>query len=346
MVCHKGEKVIDIIRRDKFYSGSVKDINNRIDRGKTMEKDPFAFDARWYLFGNDAKGEFADYYKARYNRPFGQYRVNTGYEFDAEEKVMTKDIVFGNACSLMEASPYFCNLVNDGKNIPSVFLAGGTYLLYNGSEAKSYDLPYLSEAVKTWMNGSYPMLDAWEKLQFHGAQEAHIDERDTLVFYTGSIDTSAMHLTLSDDTEEMLLANGNNPCWMPNHCDVDPTWKLDEMPKFSRYFWSGNTINVQFDWGDPSELQIPDALIGVGSNIFDGYWAKYIADRYDDDSAVLNCYVDWRGMQVGIDLFKDFYWFDGCIWALNRIINYSLTTSSPVQCEFVKVQNTNNYTSL
>ena len=347
LVCHKGEKVIDLTMRRNFYSTATpKDISARIDRGKPMEKVPFAFDARWYLFGNDAKGEFADYYKARYNRPFGQFRVNTGYEFDAQEKVMTKDIVFGNVCSLMEASPYYCELVFDGKHIPSVFLAGGKYLLYNGSESESLDLPYLANAVKTWDNPSYPMHDMVERLQFHGPQEAHIDERDTLVFFTGSVDTSSMHITLSDDTEEMLLANGNNPCWMPNWCDIEPTWKLSEMPKFSRYAWSGNTINVSFDWGDPSELQIPDAQIGSNSNIFDGYWGKYITDRYDDDSAVVTCYVDWRGYQIGPDLFKNFYFFDNCVWALNRIINYSLTTFGTVQCEFVKVQATTNYTSL
>lgn len=346
IVPHKGEKVIDLVIRRNFYNGTALDINARIDRGKEMTKVPFAFDARWYLFGNDAKGEFADYFKSRYNRPFGQFRVNTGYEFDAQEKEMTKDIVFGNACSLMEASPYFCQLVSNGSDVPAVFLAGGKYPLYNGSETMSLDLPYLADATKTWDNPSYPMHDAIERLQFHGAQDAHIDERDTLVFFTGMANTSAMHLTLSDDIEQMLLLNGNNPCWMPNYCDIDPDWKLSSMPKFSRYVWNANTINLAFDWGDPIELQIPDAQVGVNSNIFGGYWSKYIADRYDDDSAVVTCYVNLRGMQVGRDLFRRFYYFDGCVWALNKIINYSLTTSGTTQCEFVKVQSTTNYTTL
>ena len=82
------------------------------------------------------------------------------------------------------------------------------------------------------------------------------------------------------------------------------------------------------------------------SNIFEGYWGKYIADRYDDDSAVATCYVDFRGMQVGRDLFKQFYAFDGAIWALNKIIDHSLTTSGCTKCEFVKVQDTTNYTTL
>lgn len=346
IVCRKGEKVVDITMRKNFYTATTVDIQSRIDRGKPMEKVPFAFDARWYLFGNDAKGEYAEYYKARYNRPFGQFRVDTGYEFDAQEKNMTDSIVFGNLCSLEETSPFFCNLVKDGKNIPPVFLSGGKYLLYRGSETLSVDLPYLADAAKTWDNPSYPMHDAWDKPQVHGEQNAHTDERDTLVFFAGMKDTSSLHLSLTDDTGDMLYLNGNNPCWMPNICDVLSSWKISALPYFSRYEWTGSTINTALDWGDPTELQIPGVTVGSDTNIFDQYWSKYIGDRYDDDSAVVTCYVDWHGYAVGPDLFKKFYFFDNCVWALNRIINYSLTTSGPVQCEFVKVQDTTNYTSL
>lgn len=347
IVCRKGEKVVDITMRKNFYStAAAKDINERIDRGRTMEKVPFAFDARWYLFGNEPQGEFAEYYKNKYSHPFGQYRVNTGFEFDADEKILTDSIIFGGACDVMETSKYFCDLVDGGLNVPSVFLGGGKYTLFKGGETKSYDIPFPISAIKVWFNSSYPMHDDFAKTQFHGAQNAHNDERDTIVFFDGMKTPASGHLTLSDDIRAMLSLNGNNPCWMPNYCDFDASWKLTKMPRFSRYMWTGNAINTAADWGDPSELQIPGASIGANSNIFDQYWKKYITDRYDDDSAVVTCYVDLRGMQVGVDLFKQFYAFDNCIWALNRIINYSLTTSGPVQCEFVKVQDKTNYTSL
>ena len=346
MLVHKDEKVVDLLLRKNFYSSTVTDINGKIDRAKGMTKKPFAFDARWYLFGNDAEGVFADYYASRYSRPFGQFRVNTGYEFDASEKNLTKSIVFGNLCSLMEASPFFCNLVKDGKNIPPVFLSGGEYLLFRGSETMSVSLPYLADAAKTWDNSSYPMHDAWDKPQIHGDGDSHIDERDTLVFFNGMKDTSAMHLSLTDDTEMMLYLNGNNPCWMPNYCDVDATWKINKLPHFSRYKWTGPTINTALDFGNPLEIQIPGSVITPTAPIFPQYWERYITDRYDDDSAVVTCYVDLRGMQVNENLFRRFYAFDGAIWTLNRIIDHSLTTNGPTKCEFVKVQDKTNYTTL
>ena len=346
MVCRKDTKTVDIYLRKDLYNGGTVDINSRIDRGREMTKRPFAFDAKWYLFGNDAIGEYADFYLANYSRPFGQFRVNTGYGFDAEQKNMTEDIVFGNAVSVMEASPYFCDLVKDGKDIPSIFLAGGKYDLYNGSETKAFDLPNFFDAAKTWINATYPMHDDWAKVQFHGAEDAHIDERDTLVFFGGMEDTSAEHLSLTDDSENMLSLNNNTPCWFPNLCDLDPSVHITEMPHFSRYIWSGSTINLQLDWGDPLELQIPGVSVGVNSNIFDQYWKRYIGDRYDDDSAVVTCYVDLRGWKVGQELLRQFYAFDGAVWALNRIIDHSLTTDGPTKCEFVKVQDKNNYTTL
>lgn len=346
LIQHKETKTIDIVQRINFYNGSTINIDSRIDRERGITKKPFAFDAKWYLFGNDTKGEYADYYKSNYGLPFGQFRVNTGYGFDAEQKPMTEDIVFNNAVSVVETSKFYCDLVQNGKSVPSAFLSGGKYSLANGSDSMSFDLPNLLDAVKTWTNPSYPMHDSWAKVQFHGADNAHIDERDTLVFFGGIEDTSGERLSLTDDSGIMLVLNGNTPCWLPNICDIDASTHITRMPHFSRYSWSGSTINMQLDWGDPKELQIPGVSIGVNSNIFDGYWGKYMADRYDDDSCVVTAYVDLRGMQVNESLLRNFYAFDGALWALNRIIDYSLTTYGPTKCEFVKVQDKSNYTSL
>lgn len=346
MFTDKTSKTIEIWMRQNSYDGNTVRIDGRIDRGREIVKKPFSFNAKWYLFGNEVKGEYAGIYKNNYNRPYGQYRVNTGYDFDSEQKSMTEDIVFNNAVTVMETSKFFCDLVQGGKRVPSVLLSGGKYSLYNGSDTMSIELPNLFGASKTWINSSYPMHDNLAKMQFHGPQNAHIDERDTLVFFDGMHDASGERLSLTDDTGPMLALNGNVPCWLPQLCDYDADVHLDELPVFSRYIWSSGDIVLQLDWGDPQELLIPGATIAADSNIFDQFWSNYIADRYDDDSAVVTCYVDLRGMRVNESLLRKFYWFDGALWVLNRIIDYSLTTYGPTKCEFVKVQDKTNYTSL
>ena len=117
------------------------------------------------------------------------------------------------------------------------------------------------------------------------------------------------------------------------------------MPRFTRYVWNGTDVDKSMDFGTPMEAQIPGVVFTSGSDVFTQYWEKYIADRYDDDSAVITAYVDLRGFQVNENLFRQFYAFDGAIWALNRIIDHSLTTFGPTKCEFVKVQDKTNYTT-
>ena len=117
------------------------------------------------------------------------------------------------------------------------------------------------------------------------------------------------------------------------------------MPRFGRYLIASDVVNKSLDFGTPSEVQIPGITFGASSPVFPQFWEKYIADRYDDDSAVVTAYVDLRGFQVNENLFRQFYAFDGAIWALNRIIDHSLTTNGPTKCEFVKVQDTTNYTT-
>ena len=349
MVCHAAEKTVDITMRKGLYSATVVDINGRIDRGKDIEKVPFAFDARWYAWRNEHKGEWAEYYANKYGATLGTFRVNTGYEFDASEKDVTDGIIFKGLATVQETSKYFCNLVDrNGNAVPSLFLGGGKYSLYRaGGESTDLDLPTFGTAFKTWYNTAYPMHDDWPKVQVHGKDNANVDERDTLVFFDGmkTIPT-ASNLSLTDDTIPMVTLNGNAPCWLPFYCVYDSGARITSMPQFTRYTYSGGAIASSLDWGDPAELLIPGLNVGAGSNLFEQFWEKYISDRYDDDSAVVTAWVDLRGMQVGNDLLRRFYAFDGAVWSLNRITDYSLTTFGPTKCEFVKVQDITNYTTL
>ena len=346
MACRKDTKTVDIWLRSNFYDGITRDFSKKVDRGKPMTKRPFSFDARWYAWRNGYKGDYAEYYANKFGRTYGEFRVNTGYDFDANERAMTDGILFTGGCEVLETSKFFCDLSNNGVPVPAVFLAGGKFTLYKGGDSQSFDLPTAFGYAKTWLSPSLPMHDDFSKLQFHGKDNAHMDQRDTLVFFAGMVTPASGHVTLSDDTREMMSLNGNNPCWLPGYCDYDANWLLSEMPMFTRYKRSGSNVVDSLDWGDPLEAQIPGINFVAGSAVFDRYWKTYISDRYDDDSAVITCYVDLRGLRVDENLLRGFYWFDGALWAMNRIIDHSLTTAGPTKCEFVKVQDKYNYTTL
>ena len=69
-----------------------------------------------------------------------------------------------------------------------------------------------------------------------------------------------------------------------------------------------------------------------------------MGDRFDRDTKVLTAQVDLSGLEVGGALLRRFYRWGGCLWSLNKIINYSLTTDDLTECEFVQVKDKSNYT--
>lgn len=352
MVADSATKTVSIMPRSEWYTGEVLDIEDRIDTGSGFEKAPFAFDARWYVWAQKYEsGEWAKAYLEKYGRTFGQQRVDTGYAFDANTNAVMDGVIFRGAVMALENSECFCTIVQDGDNVPAVFVnRGATYNMYL-SEEEQQDVEITrpgASAVKTWLNPDNMSYDLFPKPQFHDKENAPFDERDTLLFFDG-MTASGDPYTLTDDTDTMMDLNGGTPCWLLQWADHVAATAAPALPKFSRYLTyseahTGYVYEKSLDFGTPAEVPIPGVTFQDGATVFSQFWADYISDRYDDDSAVLRCKVNLHGLKVGPELLRSFYWFDGAVWALNRIINHSVTTYDLTECEFVKVQDAENYT--
>lgn len=344
----KGLKKVSILQKRKFYQDNVIDLTDRIDIGEDIQISPFVFDSKWYNFGiKYENGEYASYYSNLYDRIFGLQRVNTGYGFNADSKDVMDSVIFRGAVEVLEKSKYFADIMQGDKLIPSVFQdAGGTYTLKKNGENEEFDLPSVSAtAVKTWINAEFKTCDIFSKVQFHDSGNESYEERDTLLFFRGIRDLTGItdRYAVTDDNTRMMSLNDNTPCWLLDYQLVDPSSAVTFLPMFSRYKWRMNIITKSLDFGTPAEVDIPDVIFHVDSSIYNQYWSRYITDRYDNDSKVMTCKVNLSGMQVDESLFQSFYFFDGALWALNKIINHSLTTWDETECEFVKVQDKLNY---
>ena len=116
------------------------------------------------------------------------------------------------------------------------------------------------------------------------------------------------------------------------------------IPIFQRYVYGNiHLIEHSLDFGVPKEMDIPGVSIAEGCTIYERGWKKYISDRYDVNTKVMTCRVNFAGIPVTQELLRKFYWYDNSLWVLNAIRNYSLTTYDPVECEFVQVQDKDNY---
>ena len=338
---------VTILRRNDLYQDETIDLSRRVDLSKGVSIKPMAYDAKWYDFMLEgAGGAFYDEYLNVEGVPYGIQRVNTGYDFNAESVNLMDSVVFKNACTILAKSRYFNYIFKGQVFQPSPFLdKGNTYTLWSATgETLETDIacpPYTASIGYYNENEDFKGYDDHQsrKLELRNADNKPIDGADILVFKEGQDQYDYFKLT--DDLPAMDALNDGVPCWLLGAGASGEN--AISIPAFGRYIYRNEAVDVSLDFGVPRQLDIPGIIYHDGSTIFQRCWKKYMADRYDMNTKVMTCQVDFSGMQVNQDLLRKFYWFDNSLWVLNAIKNYSLTTYDPVECEFVQVQDKSNY---
>lgn len=356
----KGSNTVSLLTRNSLYTPEVVDIEDRIDRSKDIKTTPLVSESKWLSFASgEAEGDFVEFYRKKYGREYGDQKVNTGYDFNADTNEVLESVEFTGGAEVLEKSIYYNNItsgatgpsgLNGRTRICSTFLNGSaSYKLYlNGSDKDtSVDLEGITPdatATITPFNVSLPAYDIIPKLQCHTDDGSATDGKGILLFLRGSIAddeaaaTAYARFIITDDSSTMYDLNGG-PCW-----ELSEGIAASDMPIFGRHWMNGDEIVQTMDFGIPAEIDIPNLSVNSKAAIYTRYWQKYIEDMYNVDTRICSAYVDFRGIQVGEELLRKFFFFDGAIWRLNGISNYSLTTVGTTQCEFVKVMDITSYT--
>lgn len=341
----KSTNEITIIDRNDLYQDETIDLTRRVDISRNIEIIPFVFTSKWYdLKLEGVGGAFFDEYRSVHGFDYGIQRINTGYDFNAETKNLLEGNVFKNAATILDKSKYYTTIKVGGQFRPSVFLdQGHTYTLWN-TAGETLDTPVpvppysaVIDYLNEYGNPGYDVEFA-RKMEFRSRDGKPVDATNVLMFWEGY--NTYDYFNLSDDVPAMDLLNDGVPCWILN-----PGSSAGLMiPIFQRYFYGREwTIKNSLDFGIPSEMDIPQITYKGDATIYSKFWKNYLRDRYDVNTKVMTCRVNFGGLQVGQDLLRKFFWFDNSLWVLNKINNYSLTTYDPVECEFVQVQDKNNY---
>ena len=335
---------VTILRRNDLYQDETIDLTRRVDLSKGITIQPMVFDAKWYDFSLDGVGgAFYDEYLNSVGVPYGIQRVNTGFDFNSEAVNLMESVVFKNACTILARSKYFNYIFKGLIFQPSPFLdKGNTYTLWS-ADGDTLDTniscPPDSASVTYYNeNAEYKGYDInfARKLELRDSENKPIDGSDILVFLEGW--NTYDYFKLTDDVPAMDALNEGVPCWLLGAGDDL------YIPIFSRYtFGNGYTIRQSLDFGVPSQLDIPGVGYDETCTLYQKMWKKYMSDRYDVNTKVMTCRVDFGGIHVSQDLLRKFYWYDNSLWVLNKIKNYSLTTFDPVECEFIMVQDKDNY---
>lgn len=348
---------IFIETRKTFYNrGEIIDLSQYIDRASDIEITPLAFDTKWYQYKQEA--EESGFYKGYLSSKgieYGSKLINTGYEFIADKKNILEGNVIKSAIEGLEKSKYYTAYNNDN-NIRSWFGMGLKYNLYNGSDKIEVLANTASAGDLYGINDGEGMkyYDLIPKIQLHKDNDG-LDGNNVLVFFSGKKNVinraNPISYYLTDDTTYQNALNEGTPCWLFTNSEMVNgkriAYRLSELPVFERYLTSNGSYNVEksLDFGTPQELYVPNYSITDGANIYDNFWKTYIEDLYDVNTRILKCRVKLDG-KPNPEWLRRFYWFDNVIWRLNKIVDWNISSDGTTLCEFIKVEETSNYTSV
>ena len=344
LFCDSDTKTATITTRNDWYSdGKDIDITERVDNTTICVK-PIVYDAQIYEFSpHTIAGQFAEEYKKQQGVEYGAQRVNTGYAFDSDTKILTDGIIYKGATPVLANSMYYNFITSGGVFKPSPFVGSGckqTLWTITGESAE-YDIPAVpNTATVSYFNQDNPGYDYPDavKLEFHDASGKQVkDGSGVLCMFNGF--QSYDWFKLTDDLGLMYAANDGKPCWL-----LDKGAGLN-VPIFSREIVDGGTLFDSLDFGPAKVLDIPWTEYDSDTTVYRRAWAAYLRDRFDKSTKQMVCSVDLRGYRVDNQLFRNFYYYRGCWWVLQSIENHSITTDNLTKCTFVQVQDKKAYTA-
>lgn len=346
--------VIHICDRDTFYTDDIENLHQMIDRGKEMKINPAVAKSKWYEFKLEGIGsEAEENFKNSYGYDYGRQLIDTSYDFDKKTIELYDGNVFRNGVMVQEKNKFF-NAGSDG--YPAYFYGGLDYNLFkagtDGYDATTIQFPRKALSSVPINNDGLEYYDSMPKLQVHSEDISNNDGAYVLLFYDGFRGTNdakgqAVIYNLTDDLEDMATLNDGNPCWFWSKYQFNANGQTvsirrNQLPVFTRDIVRGGNIIHSWNFGHPKETFVPDTYTTEGDSIYDKCWKNYIGDLYNVNDRQLSCYVRLLG-RPNPDLMRKFFWFDNAIWRLNEVKDWNLNANTTTLCEFIKVQDTANY---
>lgn len=350
------KREVDILTRENFYSGGTQDIEKIVDR-QDLQTNPVAFQKKWYKYAlQDAGSEFAENYKKVYGKDYAQTLVDTGYQFNADTEDLFKENIFKGCVQCTEKSSAYAFSPDKPERLPFTFY-GYKYLLFNEQDATdTYEVDKPSQGTYDAFSGISNALyfDLFSKAQLHTADNSPSDGGNVLLFFDGMQDLSApngadLGYYITDDNSYMKILNDGTPCWLYTRTETDAQGNdiaihVQYAPRFGRYiiYQGSGYITKSLDFGEPETLYIPEAISTPEGTMYDEFWKDYISDLYHIDTRIVTTKLLMRD-RVTVDDLRKWYVFDNSLWKLSKISDWNISDPGLTTCEFVKVNNPDNY---
>ena len=359
-------KTIHIMPRNKFFNGEIEDWSNRIDYSKDFKIEPLVFNSKFYRMNCETPDTyFSKKYQTEHKLEYGQQRIDTNFNFNNETKDLLSDNVYENIVTARDYSQYFRTFRNkNGVEVPGWIADGCTYKLvnFNGDTINSeYEIDYrgsdfidLSKTADWNSNGGYDLFPKVCCYESDKDEKNLSDINNSLLFYNGNVplrdmNNQPVYYWVTDNIQEMYTLN-DEPCWLYTESPYSPlgdtiALMTASLPQYTRMAIQDNYVTSSLDFGQPKELYVPELNYAEDKTLYSRYWKNFLNDQFDIDTKKVTAYVRMDDIiSVNQNLLRKFYYFGDCIWMLNKIDGYNVMSDATVKCEFIKINDTNNYT--
>ena len=303
-------KTIEIMPRSRYFNDyKVVDWTNKVDKAKGMTIEPVSFNSKYVTFNyEDIDGHRYSGYRNKYGVDYGEKKIRTKYNFDANETKLFKDKIYPSSASC-KAYPS----ISDLKSWNTVDM-----LPTRSSEVNFIDAEDNDEQKAITISNWY----------FRGPNKV------TTGYYYIS-DVSSIEL---EQDKYFWLGNG-----MLDYYGIGTMIK--SLPQFSPVYKS--TINgLIFGclFNCPNEDYTYDSSLSAanGNYIYDICWSEYVNERYNANNKKLTCYIKLTPQEFEEFNFKTFVIIDNQLFVVNKIIDYDVKAYT-TKVELIQVTNINGY---
>lgn len=368
--------VIHLMDRNSFFTEEVVDIDDKIDYSKNLTITPTAATSKWLSFNiQQTESQANSEYNEKYGCDYARQLVNTSYNYDLGTKEMYENTIFKGGVMVREKNAlYAMGMASYGgeENVTydfPIYIANNrfTYSLFDGDQSTELKVGgYLSTKGNNINTLGLNYYDSFPKLQLHGDDLSPSDGKGILLFLNGAFETNAqykywhvdhyetqnypIYYWITDDVMEMASLNEDNPCYLLtfdeyNDAGARIARKINAVPNFTRDWINGGQqegyITNSWNFGHPQETYVPNVFSTPGDSIYDKAFARYIRDIYDVNTRIVTCNVKFENITPGF--LRKYYWFQNGLYRLNAVKDYNVNSFETTQCEFIKVQDPENY---
>ena len=312
LVLDKDKDGFIIKDKNTYYSeGKIHDWTYKIDRGSEITLTPLPFENK-YLNIEYTPNETTHYknYDKFSDIGYASKRINTNYEFNETTDTLFKSI-------------FYAPLISQ------------EYTLDRNNNKWSR-IEYVSPAMHTIDNEKKNRVDSKYTLLFKGTSTV-------LPEYHTEMPTINTNISVTDDTTQMKT-NSEYTWAAPNYgITYKDTYNNNLFPYFS--ILTEDKL-YSLEYGKNSKYyttSINDYNYTEETTIYNQLFKKYLEDRYNFNTKILNCYVSLSIPEFNTLRLCDFVIIDSVLFSIYKISDFDVLTPGLTKVELIKVNDISNY---